>query len=156
MVRTLPGSSSLLPMSSGQSAPFPAMQLPWKWMGPRTSSETTLLLLSEAQAPFGFEPGNRQALCVCAPPILSWANRRSTSRWPRAFRNRHDSCDRATSSWKRSGIGIMNRQAMLERAYQRETSWDMVILGGGATGVGVAIDAASRGFDVLLLEAQDF
>jgi glycerol-3-phosphate dehydrogenase len=32
----------------------------------------------------------------------------------------------------------------------------MVVIGGGATGVGVAIDAASRGFEVLLLEAQDF
>ena len=50
----------------------------------------------------------------------------------------------------------MNRQLMLERASGRDTPWDMVIIGGGATGVGVAIDAASRGFEVLLLEAQDF
>ena len=50
----------------------------------------------------------------------------------------------------------MNRQQMLDRVAQRVTPWDMVIIGGGATGVGVAIDAASRGFDVLLLEAQDF
>jgi glycerol-3-phosphate dehydrogenase len=32
----------------------------------------------------------------------------------------------------------------------------MIIAGGGATGVGVAIDAASRGYDVLLLEQSDF
>lgn len=32
----------------------------------------------------------------------------------------------------------------------------MVIVGGGATGVGVAVDAASRGYDVLLLEQSDF
>jgi glycerol-3-phosphate dehydrogenase len=32
----------------------------------------------------------------------------------------------------------------------------MVIIGGGATGVGVAVDAASRGYDVLLLEKYDF
>ena len=32
----------------------------------------------------------------------------------------------------------------------------MVIIGGGATGVGVAVDAASRGYDVLLLEQSDF
>ena len=32
----------------------------------------------------------------------------------------------------------------------------MLILGGGATGVGVAIDAASRGYEVLLLEQSDF
>ena len=50
----------------------------------------------------------------------------------------------------------MNRQEMLERIVQRSTPWDIVVIGGGATGVGVAIDAASRGFDVLLLEAQDF
>jgi glycerol-3-phosphate dehydrogenase len=32
----------------------------------------------------------------------------------------------------------------------------MIVVGGGATGVGVAIDAASRGYDVLLLEQHDF
>ena len=32
----------------------------------------------------------------------------------------------------------------------------MIIVGGGATGVGVAIDAATRGYDVLLLERHDF
>jgi glycerol-3-phosphate dehydrogenase len=32
----------------------------------------------------------------------------------------------------------------------------MIIVGGGATGVGIAIDAASRGYDVLLLEQSDF
>lgn len=50
----------------------------------------------------------------------------------------------------------MNRQQMLASATQREAPWDMVVIGGGATGVGVAIDAASRGFAVLLLEAEDF
>jgi glycerol-3-phosphate dehydrogenase len=34
--------------------------------------------------------------------------------------------------------------------------WDMLVVGGGATGVGVAIDAATRGYDVLLLEQSDF
>jgi glycerol-3-phosphate dehydrogenase len=32
----------------------------------------------------------------------------------------------------------------------------MAIIGGGATGVGAAVDAASRGYDVVLLEASDF
>jgi glycerol-3-phosphate dehydrogenase len=50
----------------------------------------------------------------------------------------------------------MNRQEMLDRACARSTPWDMIVIGGGATGVGVAVDAASRGFEVLLLEAQDF
>lgn len=50
----------------------------------------------------------------------------------------------------------MNRDVMLGRAGNRRSPWDMVIIGGGATGVGVAVDAASRGYDVLLLEQHDF
>ncbi|MEX0894859.1 MAG: glycerol-3-phosphate dehydrogenase/oxidase [Balneolaceae bacterium] len=34
--------------------------------------------------------------------------------------------------------------------------WDIVIIGGGATGLGCAVDAASRGFKALLLEQHDF
>ncbi len=50
----------------------------------------------------------------------------------------------------------MNRSEMIERISNRHTAWDMVIIGGGATGVGVAVDAASRGFDVVLFEQFDF
>jgi glycerol-3-phosphate dehydrogenase len=50
----------------------------------------------------------------------------------------------------------MNRQAMLAKVNARSTPWDIVVIGGGATGVGVAVDAASRGFAVLLLEKMDF
>src|SRR5262252_6313624 len=50
----------------------------------------------------------------------------------------------------------MNRNQMWRRIAGHSQSWDMVVVGGGATGVGVAIDAASRGYDVLLLEQHDF
>ena len=50
----------------------------------------------------------------------------------------------------------MIRSKMFERVKKREKIWDFVIIGGGATGVGCAVDAASRGFDVLLLEQSDF
>ncbi len=50
----------------------------------------------------------------------------------------------------------VNRDQMLQNLKSRTTPWDIVIIGGGATGAGVAVDAASRGFDVLLLEAMDF
>lgn len=50
----------------------------------------------------------------------------------------------------------MTREAMLRRAHDRSTPWDLVIVGGGATGVGVAVDAATRGYEVLLLERSDF
>lgn len=50
----------------------------------------------------------------------------------------------------------MNRPEMLSRVFAQADPWDMVVIGGGATGVGVALDAASRGYDVLLLEQSDF
>lgn len=50
----------------------------------------------------------------------------------------------------------MNRPEMLSRISAQTEPWDMIIIGGGATGVGIAVDAASRGYDVLLLEQSDF
>src|SRR5271168_1178243 len=50
----------------------------------------------------------------------------------------------------------MNRTEMMARVIARTEPWDMVIVGGGATGAGVAVDAASRGYEVLLLEQSDF
>ncbi|NEU07232.1 glycerol-3-phosphate dehydrogenase/oxidase [Flavihumibacter sp. R14] len=34
--------------------------------------------------------------------------------------------------------------------------WDVIVIGGGATGLGTALDAASRGYKTLLLEQSDF
>ena len=39
---------------------------------------------------------------------------------------------------------------------REDTVWDVVVIGGGATGTGIAVDAASRGLKTVLLEAQDF
>lgn len=50
----------------------------------------------------------------------------------------------------------MNRAEMWARVRAHPKPWDIIVVGGGATGVGVAIDAASRGYDVLLLEQSDF
>ncbi len=45
---------------------------------------------------------------------------------------------------------------MIDRLRDRTEPWDMIVIGGGATGMGIAVDAASRRFDVLLLEQSDF
>ena len=50
----------------------------------------------------------------------------------------------------------MNRPEMIDRALGRTEPWDMLIIGGGATGAGIAVDASSRGYQVLLLEQSDF
>lgn len=49
----------------------------------------------------------------------------------------------------------MNRDTELEKL-KAGNAFDIVIIGGGATGLGCAVDAASRGFNTLLLERDDF
>src|SRR5271170_7797748 len=50
----------------------------------------------------------------------------------------------------------MDRNRSLNSLIARSTPWDMAVIGGGATGVGIAVDAASRGYSVCLLEQSDF
>jgi glycerol-3-phosphate dehydrogenase len=49
----------------------------------------------------------------------------------------------------------MNRNEMLGRLSERQGPWDLAVIGGGSTGVGIAVDAASRGYQVVLLEQSD-
>lgn len=50
----------------------------------------------------------------------------------------------------------MNRQRMLTALQTEHNPWDLVVIGGGATGLGTALDAVTRGYRVALLEAHDF
>lgn len=49
----------------------------------------------------------------------------------------------------------MNRDEMLDQLRASSDPWDMVIIGGGATGAGTAIEAASRGCRAVLLGQND-
>ena len=51
----------------------------------------------------------------------------------------------------------MNRQLLLKELHANSgNNWDIIVIGGGATGLGVALDGASRGYKTLLLEQFDF
>jgi glycerol-3-phosphate dehydrogenase len=50
----------------------------------------------------------------------------------------------------------MRREEMVRNLHERREPWEIVVIGGGATGMGVAVDAASRGLSVALIEAHDF
>ena len=50
----------------------------------------------------------------------------------------------------------MQREVMINRLSAHTGIWDLIIIGGGATGLGCAVDAASRGYKTLLLERSDF
>jgi glycerol-3-phosphate dehydrogenase len=49
----------------------------------------------------------------------------------------------------------MNRTKFLSKLAETPR-WDVIIVGGGATGLGVAVDSATRGYSTLLLEGHDF
>lgn len=50
----------------------------------------------------------------------------------------------------------MNRASALAALLEQPTLWDVLVIGGGATGLGVAVDAAARGLKTALVEQNDF
>ncbi|MGE3825681.1 MAG: FAD-dependent oxidoreductase, partial [Bacteroidia bacterium] len=51
-------------------------------------------------------------------------------------------------------FSALNRNSFIEKLQEKE--FDLLVIGGGITGAGIALDAASRGMSVALLEKQDF
>ncbi len=51
---------------------------------------------------------------------------------------------------------MISRDGLLEEAQDASRIWDVLVIGGGATGLGTAVDAAARGYRTLLLEQSDF
>ncbi len=51
-------------------------------------------------------------------------------------------------------FSVLNRHEQIDRA--TEETFDLLVIGGGITGAGIALDAAARGLSVALLEMQDF
>lgn len=49
----------------------------------------------------------------------------------------------------------MDRNIIIKQL-KNDQIWDFIVVGGGATGLGVAVDAASRGFSTILFEQIDF
>jgi glycerol-3-phosphate dehydrogenase len=48
------------------------------------------------------------------------------------------------------------REELIKSLNDAAKEWDIIVVGGGATGLGTALDAASRGYQTLLLEQADF
>jgi len=50
----------------------------------------------------------------------------------------------------------VNRDAFLRQIQESSAVWDLLVIGGGATGLGTAVDAAARGYRTVLVEQSDF
>lgn len=53
-------------------------------------------------------------------------------------------------------VVVTQREKLVDILADTEKVWDVIVVGGGATGLGAALDAASRGYKTLLLEQSDF
>jgi glycerol-3-phosphate dehydrogenase len=51
---------------------------------------------------------------------------------------------------------VTTRQQILSQLGSPTQPWDVLVIGGGATGLGAAVEAASRGYRTLLVERADF
>ena len=49
----------------------------------------------------------------------------------------------------------MERESIISQLYDKDRIFDFVVIGGGATGLGVALDAVTRGYSVALFERSD-
>jgi len=52
--------------------------------------------------------------------------------------------------------GTIDREVYLQKIALATTEWDLIIIGGGATGLGIALDATARGYKTILVEQADF
>ena len=50
---------------------------------------------------------------------------------------------------------VFDRKILVD-VLKETKDWDVLVIGGGATGLGIAVDASSRGFKTLLVEQEDF
>jgi glycerol-3-phosphate dehydrogenase len=51
---------------------------------------------------------------------------------------------------------LKDRSSLISHITTLYTEWDIIVIGGGATGLGIALDATARGYKALLVEQSDF
>ena len=51
---------------------------------------------------------------------------------------------------------MITREEILKELGSETKPWEVLVIGGGATGLGCAVEAASRGYRTLLVERSDF
>jgi glycerol-3-phosphate dehydrogenase len=57
---------------------------------------------------------------------------------------------------RKEGTGVLAREEILRQLGAPAQPWDVLVIGGGATGLGAAVEAAARGYRTVLVERSDF
>src|SRR5436305_1630704 len=95
-----------------------------------------------------------------SPPSRAGRNRRAASMWTRGAnvrRRRRFPCGRPARPADKGALTCRDVIARDDALAALEAEpFDLVVIGGGITGAGVALDAASRGYSVALVERDDY
>ncbi|KAF8644997.1 hypothetical protein AX16_008152 [Volvariella volvacea WC 439] len=91
-----------------------------------------------------------------AYPASTRENRRPPPSWTPPSRKEMLDALKSGSGWRKGDGGESFGGEGVEVEPEEEGVFDLLIVGGGATGAGVAVDAASRGLKVALVERDDF
>lgn len=71
-------------------------------------------------------------------------------------RGTHRPCSERMISVLEEELGVSNRKTILSQLGSQAQPWDVLVIGGGASGLGAAVESASRGYSTLLVERFDF
>ena len=90
------------------------------------------------------------------PEMLSRKRKQKYRGWQDAIQRTKSNQEETLEKKKKQPLrfSILDRKRMLKKV--RNTKFDLVVIGGGVTGAGIALDAASRGLRVCLIEKNDF
>ncbi len=93
---------------------------------------------------------------IFAPEITAHERSRKYAGWQQAVA-RTKTVNKNMLAVKEDGpirFSVLDREMQLQSA--KNEKYDLVVIGGGVTGAGIALDAASRGLKVCLVEKNDF
>ncbi len=98
----------------------------------------------------------REIDTIFTPKISEYDRGRKYTGWKHAV-ERTKSVNQNMLATKEEGpirFSVLDRQTQINRAQKQK--FDLIIIGGGVTGAGIALDASSRGMSVCLIEKNDF
>lgn len=93
---------------------------------------------------------------VFEPIITEYERNKKYTGWKNAVARTKSTTNQmlATQDDAPMRFSVLDRQMQITRAQKEK--YDLIIIGGGVTGAGIALDAASRGMNVCLIEKNDF
>ena len=98
----------------------------------------------------------RQVDSIFKPTITEYERNKKYTGWKNAVARTKSTTNQMLATQEDSPLrfSVLDRQRQIARAQKEK--FDLIVIGGGVTGAGIALDASSRGMNVCLIEKNDF